>query len=84
MLNTFSMDKAKLFTKGRSQAVQLPEEYRFEGTTVLVRRLGSAVILLPEDKAWDFLFETVEGFTSDFMADREQPPLEERERTEAD
>ncbi len=36
---------AKLFMNGRSQAVRLPKEFRFEGTEVRVRRVGDAVIL---------------------------------------
>ena len=31
-------DTAKLFITGRSQAVRLPLEYRFEGTEVYIRR----------------------------------------------
>jgi antitoxin VapB len=36
---------AKLFMHGRSQAVCLPEEFRFEGTEVRVSKLGDKVIL---------------------------------------
>jgi antitoxin VapB len=32
---------------GRSQAVRLPKEFRFEGTEVRVRRDGQAVVLEP-------------------------------------
>jgi antitoxin VapB len=73
------MDTAKLFTNGRSQAVRLPKEFRFEGTEVMVTRLGSAVVLLPKDHGWDVLFEALDGFTDDFMAQREQPPVQERD-----
>lgn len=40
---------AKLFKNGRSQAVRLPQEFRFEGKEVLVRRNESTgeVILAP-------------------------------------
>jgi antitoxin VapB len=38
---------AKLFRNGRSQAVRLPKEFRFEGTEVSVRREGDAVVLEP-------------------------------------
>jgi len=38
---------AKLFMHGRSQAVRLPKEFRFEGTEVRVRRVGKQVILEP-------------------------------------
>lgn len=73
------MDTAKVFTNGRSQAVRLPKEYRFEGSEVMITRLGSAVVLLPKEHGWDVLFEALDGFTEDFMASREQPPLQDRD-----
>ena len=38
---------AKLFMNGRSQAVRLPKEFRFEGTEVRIRRSGGGVLLEP-------------------------------------
>ncbi|WP_158813120.1 antitoxin [Methylocapsa sp. S129] len=38
---------AKLFMHGRSQAVRLPKEFRFEGKEVRVTRQGDKVILEP-------------------------------------
>jgi virulence-associated protein VagC len=38
---------AKLFRNGRSQAVRLPKEFRFEGDAVSIRREGKRVILEP-------------------------------------
>jgi hypothetical protein len=44
---------AKLFNNGRSQAVRLPKQFRFEGSAVSVRREGEAVILEPlKQRAW--------------------------------
>jgi len=39
--------RAKLFMNGRSQAVRLPREFRFEGTEVRVIRSGNGVLLEP-------------------------------------
>lgn len=36
-----------LFNKGRTQAVRIPNEFRFEGKEVSIRRLGDGVLLLP-------------------------------------
>jgi len=36
-----------LFTNGRSQAVRIPKELRFEGKEVSIRRLGDGVLLVP-------------------------------------
>jgi len=41
--------RASLFMNGRSQAVRLPKEFRFEGTHVYARKDGNRVILFPED-----------------------------------
>jgi antitoxin VapB len=38
---------AKLFRNGRSQAVRLPQEFRFKGDRVRIRRLGRGVLLEP-------------------------------------
>lgn len=39
--------RAKLFMHGRSQAVRLPKEFRFEGSEVQVSKIGDKVILEP-------------------------------------
>ena len=41
---------AKLFMHGRSQAVRLPKEFRFEGSEVRVSKVGDKVILEPMAK----------------------------------
>jgi antitoxin VapB len=38
---------AKLFRNGRSQAVRLPKEFRFEGDRVRVRKVKEGVLLEP-------------------------------------
>ena len=42
---------AKLFWNGRSQAVRLPKEFRFEGDRVRVTRMGAGVLLEPVTEA---------------------------------
>lgn len=42
---------AKLFKNGRSQAVRLPKEFRFEGTEVKISKQGEKVILEPVKKS---------------------------------
>lgn len=50
--------RAKLFWNGRSQAVRLPREFRFDGDEVEIRREGDLVVLAPvtherfEDSFW--------------------------------
>jgi antitoxin VapB len=47
------MATAKVFMHGRSQAVRLPKQFRFEGTEVRVSRQGNRVILEPLEAAPD-------------------------------
>ncbi len=74
------MKTAKLFRNGRSQAVRLPREFRFSGDHVFVKRVGTGVLLLPSDRSWDALTRSLDEFSEDFMADREQPPQQGRSR----
>jgi antitoxin VapB len=46
---------AKLFRNGRSQAVRLPREFRFEGNEVRIRKVSEGVLLEPivsDTAAW--------------------------------
>lgn len=63
--------KAKIFWMGRSQAVRLPKEFRFEGDSVLIRKEGNAVILEPSRRGWpEGWVESFSGMPDDF----ERPP----------
>jgi len=74
------MNTAKIFQNGRSQAVRLPKEFRFDGDEVFVHRVGNAVVLLPVQHSWDTLFESLDQFSEDFMSDgRQQPLAQERD-----
>lgn len=66
------MKTAKLFQNGQSQAVRLPEEFRFEGSEVFIKRSGNAVVLIPLVHSWDSLIGSLEKFTKDYMAERKQ------------
>jgi len=68
------MYTAKIFTNGGSQAVRLPKEYQFSTKEVCVNRVGDLVMLYPKDKGWEILEQSLEQFTPDFMAERDQPP----------
>lgn len=69
------MDTAKLFKTGRSQAVRLPKEYRFEGDEVYIKRVGAAVVLLPRKpkQTWDAWFAALAQFDGEPPLERDQP-----------
>ena len=76
------MQTAKLFKNGQSQAVRLPKEFRFEGDSVNIKRVGNAVVLLPQNEPWETLFDALEQFSPDFMDERQQPKQQMREGLE--
>lgn len=73
------MDTAKLFQNGKSQAVRLPKEYRFCGSKVYIKKMGKAVVLIPEQDSWDTLLDSLALFSEDFMEQREQPSVDNRD-----
>jgi antitoxin VapB len=73
---------AKLFLNGRSQAVRLPAEFRFEGSEVYVRRdpVTGDVILSRRPESWLDFFELMKtvDVPEDFLADREDTAPQKR------
>ena len=72
---------AKLFQNGKSQAVRLPKEFRFENSKeVFVKKVNGVVILIPKsDKSvWDNMFDNLDNFSDDFLDSRDEP-LQKRE-----
>jgi antitoxin VapB len=71
---------AKLFMHGRSQAVRLPKEFRFEGTEVRVSKVGDKVVLEPMKKApidMDKFWAELDAIGGDFVPEiPDDPPAE--------
>ncbi|MFM2069096.1 MAG: hypothetical protein RLZZ584_4005 [Pseudomonadota bacterium] len=73
------VDTAKLFWTGRSQAVRLPKDFRFDGSEVRIRRQGQAVILEPLAADWAWLDALPGALDADFeQAASERAPAQER------
>lgn len=74
--------EAKLFMNGRSQAVRLPADCRFEGDSVYVKKWRGSVILLPKDNPWQPLLDSLGTFSPDFLETRVQPEVQDRDALE--
>jgi len=55
--------RAKLFLNGRSQAVRLPKEFRFEGKEVRVRHAFGGVLLEPVEEEKKEAWKTLKNCT---------------------
>jgi len=75
------MTTAKVFMTGRSQAVRLPKEFRFEGTEVEIFRRGDDVILREKPVTVDRLFKVLAQMPNYFYAEErvDEPPQEREE-----
>lgn len=74
------METAKIFENGRSQAVRLPQKYRFQADEVVIQKLGDAVLLVPKESLWNTFLDGVNSFTEDiFKNGRDQGAQEDRE-----
>lgn len=63
------MMTAKVFENGRSQAVRLPKEYRFDTNEVVINRVGEIVIIMPKSNKWNSFMQAIDMFSDDFMED---------------
>ena len=68
---------AKVFMHGRSQAIRLPKECRFEGREVKVTKIGERVILEPDHAKSHMPWAAIDAIDdSIFMPDgRDQPVM---------
>jgi antitoxin VapB len=74
---------AKISRNGRSLAVRLPAEFRFEGTEVFIRRDSATgdVILSPRPESWKPFFDLADEAAGpgDFLSDRGDAPPQKRD-----
>lgn len=70
---------AKIFMNGRSQAVRLPKEFRFDCDEVFVEKQGDCVILSAKAPGWDDFFDQAPAFDEDFLAKRDDAPSQDRD-----
>lgn len=74
------MTTAKLFMTGRSQAVRLPKEFRFEGSEVEIFRRGDEVVLRARPDNGAAIFDLLSTLPEDFMeAERQDTPPQKRD-----
>jgi len=63
------MATAKVFVNGRSQAVRIPKEYRFDTDEVFINKIGGVLVLTAQE---DLAAEFAKGaamLSDDFLAD---------------
>lgn len=64
---------------GRSQAVRLPKDLRFDCDEVYVRKHGDGILISAQKPSWDDFFAQESVFGDDFFADRVDSLPQERD-----
>ena len=72
------MTAAKVFMNGRSQAIRLPLEFRVSTDEVFLKRTPEGFVVIERDP-WELFEEGCQELSNDFMAQRTQPPLDQRD-----
>jgi len=75
-----SLESAKLFTTGGSQAVRLPKKFSFKNTSsVSIHKCGNKVILEPINHSWKSLLEGLAALPDDLEILRDRPDYTDKE-----
>lgn len=72
------MNTAKIFANGRSQAVRLPKDFRFNTKEVYINKVDDVIMLIPKKNPWRNMMNSLNKFTEDFMTERNQPKDKKR------
>ena len=74
---------AKLFKNGNSKAIRIPKEFLDDNIELVeITKEGDKIVITPKKNTINELFELIEqnkNITKDFLTDRNQPKLQERE-----
>lgn len=75
------MARSTVFMTNRSQAVRLPRAVAFPNGVhqVEIIKLGHSRLVTPVGRRWDEFFVNGPRPSDDFMSEREQPSMEQRE-----
>ena len=74
------MIRTRVFLSNRTQVVRLPKAVALDDDVrqVTVVAVGRARVIAPVGESWDSWFDGP-GVSPDFMAERDQPTMQERE-----
>jgi antitoxin VapB len=62
-----------------SQVIEIPATLKIEDDKVYLKKVGNSIYVIPFHNPWESLIDSVNEFTEDYMADRNQPTQPKRE-----
>ncbi len=70
---------AKIFMNGRSQAIRLPKEFRFDTDEIYITKQGQNIIISPKKPTWGEFFDSDSTFGDDFLKNRNDTDPQDRD-----
>jgi antitoxin VapB len=79
-MSKHEVTQTTVFKSNRTQAVRLPKDVALpeDVKQVDILRVGAARLIVPSGRRWDDFFAG-QAVSADFMPQREQPPVQERD-----
>lgn len=68
-------EEVHIENKDGKQRIQIPEKLKMEGSKVYLKKGGDVIYVIPFEKPWHGLIESLGEFSEDFMDKRQQPPI---------
>jgi antitoxin VapB len=72
-------ETVKIQKKSGSQTIRIPESLRIEDDKVYLKRVGNSIYVIPFHDPWESLIQSTELFTDDYLDQRNQPKVQERD-----
>ncbi len=70
----------KPFMNGRSQALRVPKEFRFEDEEELcMRKIGDVLMVMPKSKMFEIFTDAIKNYPEDAIPEREEISHQVRE-----
>ena len=64
-----AMYSTKPFMAGKSQAIRIPKEYRFEDTELIINHVGESLVITPKNRLQYAFFNGIASLPDDFLAE---------------
>jgi antitoxin VapB len=61
------------------QSIKIPEKLKIDDDKVYLKKVGNALYIIPFYNPWQGLIESTQSFSKDFMNDRMQQQIQNRE-----
>jgi len=72
-------ETVKIKNKSGSQIIQIPEGLKIEDNKVYLKKVGNSIYVIPFHNPWDSLIQSTGLFTNDYLDERNQPAVQERD-----